>query len=233
MNLINLYLQNQTKPRDFRVENGDDEATIYIYDVIGGDWFGGISAKDFVAELNGIKAKTIHLRFNSPGGDVFEGRAMATAIAQHPSKVIAHIDALAASSASWMALQADEVEIADGAFLMIHNSWTLAMGDKSTMTETAKLLDQIDETFVADYTKRTSKTTDEVRAWMDAETWFGAQESVDNGFADRIAQPAKKADNQWNLAAYKNAPQKTEESTPQIDRAAMNRMLSFLDQFPA
>lgn len=234
MNLIQLYLQNKSAKANLRVENATaDEATIYLYDVIGGDWFGGISAKDFAAELNGITANTIHLRINSPGGDVFEGRAMATALQQHSAKIIAHVDALAASSASWIALAADEVEIADGAFFMIHNSWTLAMGDKTSLTDTAALLARLDETFVADYAKRTGKTAEEIQAWMDAETWFGAQESVDNGFADRIAEPAKKTKNTWNLAAYKNAPKIKQSEELQIDRAALERRLSFLAKIAA
>ncbi|MDB6061553.1 MAG: peptidase [Verrucomicrobiaceae bacterium] len=233
MNLIQLYLNNQKTPRNFRVENAGDEATIYLYDVIGGDWFGGISAKDFAAELTGITANTIHLRINSPGGDVFEGRAMATALQQHPAKIIAHVDALAASSASWIALAADEVEIADGAFFMIHNSWTLAMGDKKSMSDTAALLERLDETFVADYAKRTGKTENEIRAWMDAETWFGAQESIENGFADRIAESPKKTKNHWNLAAYKNAPKIQQSEELQVDRAGLERRLSFLEKIAA
>ena len=230
MNLQTLLLKNQAKPRDFRVVNDANEATIYLYDVIGDDWFGGITAADFAAQLNAITAQTIHLRINSPGGDVFAGRAMATALQQHPANVIAHIDGLAASSASWVALACDEVEIANGAFFMIHNSWTLAMGDKTAMLDTAALLEKIDNTFVADYSKRTGKTADEIRAWMDAETWFEAADAVANGFADRIAAEKQKANNAWDLSAYANAPKPKAQTEPELqpDREAMNRRMRVL-----
>lgn len=234
MNLIQLFLQNKSAKPHLRIENATgDEATVYIYDIIGGDWFGGITAQDFAAAFNAITADTIHLRFNTPGGDIFEGRAMATLIAQSKAKTIAHIDSIAASAGSWMALQCDEIEIADGAFFMIHNGWTLAMGDKHAMTNTATLLSKLDDSFIDDYTKRTGKSAEQFRAWMDAETWFDAQESVDNGFADRIAPAERKAENRWNLSAYKNAPKISKDEDIQVDRAALERRLSFLDRIAA
>ncbi len=240
-NLIQLYLNNQAVKRDLRIENtNEDESTVYIYDVIGG-WFGGVDAKEFVQKIESIKAKTIHVRINSPGGDVFDGRAIAAALQRHAAKVVAHIDGMAASSASWIALAADEVLIAPGAFYMIHNSWTMAVGDKRDMTDTAKLLDQIDSTFVADYVERTKNTEQQIREWMDDETWFEASDAVKHGFANKVEESAKKAGNTWNLSAYKNPPQalieqKKEEQTNsnlQVDRESLERRLALLERIAA
>ena len=111
--LMSLFVANRAKGQGFRVEGMDDEeASIYIYDAIG-SWF-GIDAQEFVRSLNSITANTIHLRINSPGGDVFDARAMITAVRQHKSKIVAHIDGLAASAATGLALAADEVEISEG-----------------------------------------------------------------------------------------------------------------------
>jgi len=200
-----LEIMNAGSRREpLRVVNADDVATIYVYDMIGG--WDGVQANEFVKELAAITAKQINLRINSPGGSVFDGRAMAAAVQQHESRVTAYIDGIAASAASWLAIAADEVVIADGAFIMIHNSQALGMGDKRVMLELAGVLEQLDETFVADYVGKTGKTAAEVRGWMDAETWFGADESVANGFADRV-EKGKKASNSWNLAAYNNPPE--------------------------
>ena len=130
---MQLFLDNVTAPRSARIEQAGREATVYIYDVIGGDW-GGVGARDFVPQLVALDVDTIHLRINSPGGDVFEGRTIATALAQHPAKVIAHIDGQAASAATYVALAADEVEIAEGGFFMIHNAWTIAIGARVTVS---------------------------------------------------------------------------------------------------
>lgn len=189
--------------------DGSTDATLYIYDTIDAWW--GVNAKDVAQAIAPLDADTtLHLRINSPGGDVFEARAMATAIRSFKGKSIAHIDALAASAATTVALAADEVEISADGFFMIHNAWSIAIGDKSAMTEMAGLLDKIDQGIVADYAKRSGKTADEIVAWMDAETWFTGQEAVDNGFVNRLMAEPDKAKDQggktWNLGAFKNAP---------------------------
>jgi ATP-dependent Clp protease protease subunit len=237
-NLIQLYLANAKAQRDFRIENaGGDEATVYIYDVIG-DWFGGVNAKEFAKDLDALKAKTIHVRINSPGGDVFDGRAIASALQRHSAKVVAHIDGMAASSASWIALAADEVLIAPGAFFMIHNSWTMTVGDKRDMTEASRLLEQIDATFVSDYVARTKNSEQQIREWMDAETWFEAADAVKHGFAHAIEESAKKSSNAWDLAAYKNPPkaltaEPAADPELQFDRAALERRLALLEKIAA
>lgn len=106
--LLQLFLDNVNRPRDFKVAVEGDEAEIYLYDAIG-DWY-GVSAAQFVQELRGLDVATIHLRMNCPGGDVFEGRAMATALAQVKAKTICHIEGLAASAATYVAGACDEVE---------------------------------------------------------------------------------------------------------------------------
>lgn len=211
--LMQLMALNRTAPREYRIEAKaeTDEATIYLYDVIGYDWWtgDGVTAKQFAKDLASIKAGKIHLRINSPGGDVFEARAMVTAIQQHPAHIVAHIDGLAASAASFMAMHADEIEITDGAFFMIHNGWTLALGDRHDMRETANLLEQIDASIVDDYHGKTGKDRVELAAMMDAETWINARDAVAIGFADRMADAPKdsgKKAKAWNLSAYEHPP---------------------------
>jgi len=215
------------------------EVTLYVYDVIDAYW--GINAQDVAKAVAALDpSTTLHVRFNSPGGDVFEGRAIAQAIKQFQGKTIGHIDALAASAATTVALACDELEIAEGAFFMIHNSWTFTYGDKNDLTETADLLGKIDMAIAADYSACTGKPNDQVVAWMDAETWFSAQEAVDNGFCDRLMpapdKTGKGAENRalartWNLAAFAHAPKALTEPPPapapdvdeQLKAAADNR----------
>ena len=238
-NLLKLFMANADKPRNLRVENAGKEATVYIYDVIGG-WYGGVDAQSFVQQIADLEADVINVRINSPGGDVFDGRAIAQALQASKAKVIAHIDGLAASSASWIALAADEVVMAQGAFFMIHNSWTMNMGDKHTMTDAAKLLDKIDASFVADYAARTGQPESQLVEWMNAETWFSADEAVKHGFADRVAESSKAAGNTWNLAgSYRNAPKaltEPEQPATSLDdeavqaREHMERRLALLER---
>lgn len=233
--LIKLFNDNRrptASSAGCRIVNAEgDEATVYLYDAIGG-WY-GVGAADFVKEMAAITAPVIRLRINSPGGDVFEARAMATAIRNHSSKVIAQIDGLAASAATYIALAADEVEIADGGFFMIHRAWTLAYGNAGELRDTAELLDKIDGTIRADYQRKTNQTVDQIDAWMEAETWFTAQEALDYGFVDRIGASAN-VENHWNLSAYAKAPKALTERQPVrepvFDHAAMELRLGMLER---
>lgn len=209
---------------------GDNEATIYIYDAIG-DWY-GVEAADFVKTLKDLDAGTIHLRINSPGGDVFDAKAMQTAIKEHPAKVIAHIDGLAASAASFLVMGSDEIRMSAGAFLMIHKVWTYMPGNADELRETAAFLDKLDESLVADYIRKTGLDESQIKAWMAAETWFTANEALEHGFIDSIKEE-KAAENCFNLTGYKNTPKQLltpANETPKYDRAAIERRLSLIEK---
>ena len=189
-----------------------EDVTMYMYDVIDAEW--GISALEVAKAISGLAPKsTLNIRLNSPGGDVFEARAIATALKAHDGKVVAHIDGLAASAATTIAAAADEVIIAEGSFYMIHNAWTLAMGDKNSFRETANLLDKIDGAILNDYVQRTGMEASAITAMMDAETWMTAQEAVDMKFCDAICNPPEKTKTKnsttkrWNLSAFDKVPE--------------------------
>jgi ATP-dependent Clp protease protease subunit len=227
MQLLKLLRDNAALGvNNIRIENKDNEADIYLYDII--DEYFGVSASSFTKELSALKGKKVNLRINSPGGDVFAGRAMATAIANH-GNVTAYIDGLAASAATYVAIAAKEVHIADGAMFMIHNAWSLAYGNKTDMRNTADLLEKIDGTIVNDYKKKTNLDEAEIVAMMDAETWLTAQEALDKGFVDSVFD-GMKAENKWDLSAYNNAPVIEEPKEPITNhlREACERKLRLL-----
>jgi ATP-dependent protease ClpP protease subunit len=215
-NLKNLLMTNRGREAmPMKLENAASEATIYIYDVIDGDY--GVGAKEVIAAINESKdAKVLNIRINSPGGDVFEGRAIMEAIKRFDGKTIAHIDALAASAATSIALSADEVVMADGALFMIHNASGLVWGDKTEMRDTANLLEKVEGSIVNDYTTKTGMATDAIVSMMDAETWMNADEALANKFVDRIVKTGK-AKNTWNLSAFDKAPKPVEDGTTQAN----------------
>jgi ATP-dependent Clp protease protease subunit len=161
----------------------NSSAEISIYDAIGGY---DVNAKQFVDELKEINAETINLRINSPGGSVIDGNAMFNALQRHPAKVVTHIDGLAASMASVIAMAGDEVHMADNALLMIHNPWTMSIGDADELRADADLLDKMSASIMSAY-GRSQYEDGEIKDLMDAETWFTAQEAFDAGFVDHIS----------------------------------------------
>lgn len=198
------------------IKNQENESTIYLYGDIGG-WF-GVDYQEFIKEFNDIKAKTIHLRVDSAGGDIFAARAIKTAIMQHKAKVIAHVDGLAASAASFLIMGADEVEIVDGGFLMIHNALSfldvLGYFNKQAMEKLVEdmnkeisLHEKINESIANDYAKKTGKTAEEFLTMMDAETWFTAEEALENKLVDRIYD-GEAVEGKYDLSMYNNVPEK-------------------------
>ncbi|QNB11569.1 Clp protease ClpP [Paraburkholderia tropica] len=216
--ILQLLNDNRGRVQGLRVQASADatEVTVYVYDVIvTDDWWGGVSAAAFVQALASITADVIHLRINSPGGDVFAARAMETAVRGHSAKVIAHVDGVAASAASFLMLAADEVEITDGAFVMIHKAWSFAMGNADELKETANLLDAVDASLVRTYAKETGQDEADIAAWMAAETWFSSADAIEKGFAHRLAGSDAGANaSAWNLSAYSNAPAPKQPVTP-------------------
>lgn len=214
--ILQLIADNASKGAKYSIEAKGDSATIYAYGVIG-DYYGGIDETQFAKDVAALKVSNIDLRVNSPGGDVFAARAMMTAIAAHPAKVTAYIDGLAASAATSLIMAADRVVMTRGARMMIHEAWTLALGNKGDMRAQADILDGIDAEIVADYSKRTGKSDKDLAAMMASETWFNADQAKEAGFVDEIVEATKgaaNAANKWNLSAFKNAPTDLTENKP-------------------
>lgn len=221
--LLRLLADNRRAPRCFKIAAEANEATVYLYDVIVSDqltaeWFGGVAPEPFVKALNEITTPVIHLRINSPGGDVFAARVIEQALREHSAEIIVHIDGYAASAASIVAMAGDQIEIAQGGFVMIHNAWTVAFGNAQDLLDMAALLEKIDVTLAQTYSDKTGKTVEDIKAMMAAETWLSGQEAVDAGFANRLYQSTEnKTEAKWNLAAYAKAPPSpVHESEPAV-----------------
>lgn len=162
----------------------DEETTeVFIYEEIG---FWGITADDFVQDLNKIKSKNINLRINSPGGGVFDAVAIYNALVSHSAKVRTQVDALAASAASVIAMAGDEVVMMVGAQLMIHDAIGIEMGNARDMREMATFLDKQSDNIALIYAARGGGDPADYRSLMLKETWMFAQEAVDLGLADTV-----------------------------------------------
>lgn len=190
---------NFRRPKDavpktwYRVQNvSADTVEVAIYDEIG---YWGVTASDFVAELQGIDTKNITLRVNSPGGDVFDGLAILNSLRNHPATVNVMVDGLAASAASFIAMAGDSVTMAPNSMMMIHEASGLCMGNAVDMRELADLLDKTSANIADIYARRSGRPADEHRAAMRTETWYSDQEAVDAGLADSVLGSDAKADN--------------------------------------
>lgn len=169
------------------VNTAPGPARVDIYDEIGAGLLGGVSAAGFTAELAAIKGD-LEVHINSPGGNVFDGIAIYNALAQRPGRVTTVVDGLAASAASFIAQAGKTREIAPGAMVMVHDAMGLCVGNAADMRETADLLGKASGNLASIYAAHTGRPEGGWRDAMRAETWYTAQEAVDAGLADRLAE---------------------------------------------
>ncbi len=173
--------------RRFESKKQDKVGKLFIYDVIGVDWFGGIAAKDVAKALETMSdVDSLEIYVNSPGGDVFEGVAIYNIIRRFDKPKTVFVDGLAASAASLIALAGDKRVTAKNAMWMIHNPWTIALGNANDFRKVADELDKISGTMVETYIERTGQKKVDIVKWLEEETWMTAQEARDRGFTNEI-----------------------------------------------
>lgn len=185
------------------------EADIIMYAAIGkASWFDDgdsmISAKQFSDQMKALPdtVTTLNVRINSPGGDVFDGIAIYNRLKQFKGKKVVHIDGLAASIASIIALAGDEIIIGEGALYMIHLPWTYAMGNRMDLDNTVNSLISIEDQMIGIYSKASGMAKGEVRTMLEKETWMDADEAIEAGFAnaksdDTVAIAASAIKSKW------------------------------------
>lgn len=176
------------EPR-FRAVASGARGSLYIYDEIG-MW--GITAASVVSALaqlskDGVKALDIYI--NSPGGDVFDGMAIYTALRRFPGEKVVHVDGVAASMASVVAMAGDKIITSSGALWMIHEAWGMVAGSADELRARAALLETLSASMLDTYQRRTKQSSSDLSKWMAAETWMTAAEAMARGFTDTVDAP--------------------------------------------
>lgn len=169
---------------DMRSGDTGERVRLYVSGMIGGY---DLDAQDFVQAVHGIKAKTIDLHINSPGGFVWDAVSMYEALRAHPATVATHIDGLAGSAASFLALAGDTVQIAKAGRVMIHDAQTIAMGSPADLREAADIAEMVSNDIAGIYADRAGGKPAAWRTAMTATTWYSAQQAVDAGLAHRVS----------------------------------------------
>ncbi len=186
----------------------DESADISIYGDIGEGFFSeGVGAKKFADELKALgNVKKLNISINSPGGSVFEGLAIYNKLRMHQAQKTVTVDGLAASIASVIAMAGDTVVMPENALMMIHDPWSLAVGNADEMRKTAEVLDKMKDSLVMAYMGKSHMTEEEIRRMMTDETWMNGNDALEKGFADECTKPKKIAAS-FDLSKFRNAPQ--------------------------
>jgi len=165
---------------------GDNVIT--MFGEIGEDFWSDnpITAKKVAAQLRAIGDRPVEVQINSPGGDMFEGIAIYNVLREHPQEITVKVMGMAASAASIIAMAGDRIEIGAASFLMIHNCWVMAIGNRHDMRETADFLEPFDQAMADLYAQRSGSDVGDIKKWMDAETFMSGSMAVERGFADAL-----------------------------------------------
>lgn len=186
-------------------------AVMKIHDPID-DWGQpfGVSAKEFGRALDALDSdtETIELHVHSPGGLAWEGVAIMNLLRQHPAKVHAIIDGMAASAASYIVVGgADRVTMAPNATLMIHDASGLCVGQAADMKVMLDRLEMLSQNIAEIYADKAGGSADDWRAAMQPETWYTADEAIEAGLADdKLAKPSDDAPtDRFDLSIFAHA----------------------------
>ena len=179
---------------------------INIYGAIGENFWEPEKSLTGETIKNQLPEGDITVRIDSPGGDVFAGLAIYNLLKQHDGKVTVYVDSWAASAASIIAMAGDEIYMPKTSMMMIHDPWTMAVGDAAEMNKTADLLTTIKSALIPAYAEKTGLSEQVIGDMMEAETWMTGTEAAAQGFATLIDGDAKPTTSNSAMPWIKNAP---------------------------
>ncbi len=199
------------KTNTYARDTGEKIASLDIYDAI--DPFWGVSAQEVVGYIKALEVDKIYVSINSPGGDFFDGMAIANSLRSHSAKVVATIDGVAASIAAVIFAAADERYMHETAHAMIHKAWSHSVGNATELRELATILDRLDGSLVQVFDRVLDRSPEEIETMLEAETWFTAAEAREVGFAEVVESPEVQARQGFDLSCYTRVPEALRETT--------------------
>ncbi|MBC1247342.1 head maturation protease, ClpP-related [Listeria booriae] len=225
----------------------DNQATMYLYGTIGAGWYADINSEAVRSQLEQITADTIHVHIHSGGGDVFESIAIQNLFKAHPAKIMMHVDGLAGSGASVIAMAGDEIHMPSNTMMMIHKAATFLYGNAEKLRKQATVLDKIDQSVTASYMGRFVGAANELDILLCNEEWLTAEDCQALGFCDVIGaaidmtesepeeKPALEEETVASIVGKYSANQRNKPpSTPQAGlskTAKQNTILNIIGRF--
>ena len=198
---------NLNKLLDIRNQT-DTKADLFIYGEIVSEWYETLSSADQYPNkikhfLDGLDGQELNIYINSVGGNVFAGIAIYNQLKRYTGRKVVHVDGVAASIASVIAMAGDEIVMPSNAMLMIHRASVGVYGNIADLQRYAEVLREIDDNILKTYADRLINPADidEIKRLMDNETYLTAEET--NAFFKGVTLTAPlaiaaKADNAKN-----------------------------------
>ena len=180
--------------RIYKNESTPDTTEIDIFSDIGESWWGeSTSFQEVKAQVEAIDSEKIKINLATYGGDVNHAFAISNILKTSPATVEANIMGFTASAGTIIALAADTVKMDENTMFLVHNAWTVEMGNQHDMRATADELEKIDNRLISIYKSKTGERKDKIHNLMKEERWMDADEAKSWGFVDEVYEPKKAA----------------------------------------
>lgn len=217
-NVGKIEIKNQT----------EEKAELYFYgDIVSDSWSSWWAdedkcpqdVSDFLKELE--NSQNVDIYINSGGGSVFGGIAIYSMLKRHKGKKTVHVDGLAASIASVIALAGDKVIIPKYANFMIHNPLTFLFGgyNAKDLNEIVGALESCKESILNIYMDHAKEgvTREEISELMNQETWFTGERAAEYFNIDVEEEFEAAACSSNFFDKYKNTPKNLFEENKKSD----------------
>ena len=168
-------------------KNEGEGRILQLYGPIDEDniWGDSVTPQMFRDELESGEGD-VTVWINSPGGSVLAAAEIYNMLCDYKGRIVVKIDAIAASAASVVAMAGDRVLISPVGMILVHDPMTITMGNASDMEKAITTLNEIKESIINAYAKKTGLSRNKIAKLMSDETWLSARKAVELGFADEI-----------------------------------------------
>lgn len=200
------------------VKKKGNKAEILILGDIGSSWWASVNTQQIRKELADFDdVEEINLRIDSPGGSVFAGIGLYSYLKDHKAKKKVYIDGMCASIATVIAMAGDEIYMNNASQFMIHNPWTIAVGEAKELRHDAEVLEGLKDSIISAYMTKTNLTKEELVKAMDKTTYYNAKDALAAGFITEITHTidAKNCLEDWDMT-YSNYEKNYNKNTLDI-----------------
>lgn len=177
-----------------KAQDDGQSADIHINDFIG-DWIDnywgfGVTSKQFIEDVQRLpdSVNLVRMHISTPGGDVTAAHHIANMIRDQQSKgrTFEALVTAAFSAGTIITSAAKMTRIADNGLMMIHDPWTVAVGNARDLRKAADVTDKFRDSIIAAYKWKSPLSAKKLSDMMAEETWMDASDAIGNGFADSM-----------------------------------------------
>lgn len=173
---------------------------------------------------------TIELFINSHGGYVDEGTAIYNQLKRHKAYKVGYVDGVAYSVAALILMACDHIVVGLGTTVLVHNMWTVAVGNAEDLRKVADDLDKMMESNRQVFMQRFKGSEDELIALMAEERPLTPNECLELGFCDELGEVVEHKDLEKQDDESDDEPDDKDQKVSQLLKTYISQMSQNVDR---